>query len=286
LLADDALRVDFYDRFGDFARNLAAAFSSEVFLNRTPAAQVDCYKADLKFFKTLRQSVRRRYAEVVDYSEYEPKIRKLLDTYLGAEQVDQITGPVDLFNEEARARAIEEAHGDAAKAHTIAYNTKRVLEERWRKEDPAFYRKFSRMLEDVIEAFRQQRLQATDFLKQASGIMNAVVTRSGDQTPDALSGNEAAKAYRGSIRDILLPFSVEGGNVNEVSTEAALQFDEIVERHRIVDWGTNSDIQNRIRQDFEDYLFELKARTGMTFGFDSIDSILDECIAVAKVRRP
>jgi type I restriction enzyme R subunit len=286
LLSDDAARIDFYDRFGDFARALAIALSSEVFLERTASDQVDRYKADLKFFRTLRQSVRRRYAEVIDYSEYEPKIKKLLDTYIGAEQVDQITGPIDLFDESARTRAIEEAHGDAAKAHTIAYNTKRVLEERWHKEDPAFYRKFSRMLEDVIEAFRQQRLEAAEFLKQASGIMNAVITRTGDQMPEILSGNETAKPYYGSIRDILLPFTAQDVNLAEISAEAALEFDEIVERHRIVDWGTNADIQNRIRQDFEDYLFDLKARTGMTFDLDSIDRILDECIAVAKVRRP
>jgi type I restriction enzyme R subunit len=104
------------------------------------------YKADLQFFKTLRTSVRRRYAESINFSEYEPKIKKLLDTYIAADGVQQINGAIDLFDKDARAEAIHEAHGDAAKADVIAHNTKRVLQEKWQREDPAFYKKFSHML--------------------------------------------------------------------------------------------------------------------------------------------
>ena len=60
-----------------------------------------------------------RYAETVDFSEYEPKIKNLLDSYIATDSVQRITGAVDLFNKEARIEAITEAHGDAAKANVI-----------------------------------------------------------------------------------------------------------------------------------------------------------------------
>jgi type I restriction enzyme R subunit len=286
LLADEALRVDFYDRFAAFARGLSIAMSSEIFFETTPTEKIDRYKKNLKFFKELRQSVRRRYAETVDFSEYEPKIKKLLDTYLQAEQVEPITGAIDLFNRDARSKAIEEAHGEAAKADTIAHNTKRVLTERWEKEDPAFFKKFSRMLQDVIDDFRAERLQSVHYLKRATEIMEAVLTRIGDDTPEILTANEVAKAYYGSIKASLGKLPLEAKAIVELSTEAALEFDQIVDRRRIVNWTTNVDVQNRVRQDFEDYLFDLRVRSGVEFDFNFIDQLGDECLAVAKVRRP
>jgi type I restriction enzyme R subunit len=286
LLADEALRIEFYDRFAAFARALSIALSSEIFFESTPAERIERYKHDLKFFKELRQSVRRRYAETVDFSEYEPKIKKLLDTYLQAEQVEPITGAIDLFNKDARSQAIEEAHTDAAKADTIAHNTKKVLKERWEKEDPAFFKKFSRMVQDAIDDFHAERLQAVQYLKLALDLEEAVVTRSGDEIPEILETNDVAKAYYGRIKDALGTPSLSVKAVIEFSAEAALEFDQIVDRRRIVNWTTNVDVQNRVRQDFEDYLFDLKARSGLDLGFDVIDQIVDECVEVAKVRRP
>jgi len=120
LLADDSVRMEFYERFSQFARKFAVALSSASFLDETPEARVDKYKADLQFSNTLRTSVWRRYAETVDFSEYEPKIKKLLDSYIATDSVQRITGAVDLFNKEARIEAIKEAHGDSAKADVIA----------------------------------------------------------------------------------------------------------------------------------------------------------------------
>ena len=286
LLADDSVRVEFYERFSQFARKFAVALSSASFLEETPEARVDKYKADLQFFTTLRTSVRRRYAETVDFSEYEPKIKKLLDTYIATDSVQRITGAVDLFNKEARIEAIKEAHGDAAKADVIAHNTKRVLQERWQREDPAFYKKFSRMLQEVIDAFRAQRLEGAEYLRRAMSIMESVLTRTGDDVPDEVAHNENAKAYYGSIKDVFERRKTDGLDVKRLAAEAGLNFDRIIESRRIVNWANNVDVQNRMRQELEDYLFELKERSGIPLAFDDIDTILDESLDIAKARRP
>ena len=286
LLADDALRVQFYDRFRDFAKDLAVAMSSEAFFERVSNEKVEEYKRDLKFFAALRLSVRRRYAEVIDFSEYEPKIKKLLDTYIATDEVQNITGAVDIFNKEARSQAIGEAHGDAAKADTIAHNTKRVLREKWRREDPAFYKKFSRMLQDIIDAFRAQRMETAEYLRRATDIMNSVLTRTGDDVPTELAGKEVALAYYGSVKDV---FERVGGDSQEdrrLAVETGLSFDRIINARRIVNWTTNIDIQNRMRQEMEDYLFDLKKHSGLNLEFKDIDAILDDCLDIARIRRP
>ena len=51
-------------------------------MEQTPDAKIEKYQQDLAFFMKLRTAVRRRYAEVVDFKEYEAKIQKLIDTHV------------------------------------------------------------------------------------------------------------------------------------------------------------------------------------------------------------
>jgi len=286
LLADDALRVHFYERFADFARTLSVAMSTAAFLEETPEKKINEYRKDLKFFQELRSSVRRRYAEVVDFSEYELKIRKLLDTHLGTEAVERITGAIDLFNKDEREKAMAEPLSDEAKADMIAHNTKRVLEVKWQREDPAFYKKFSRILQDVIDAFRAERIRATEYLKKATDIMNSVLNRTGDDVPESLNHHEVAKAYYGSIKEVLEPHTGDSSALEGQSADASLAIDKIIGDRRIVNWTENADVQNRMRQEVEDYLFEFKDGTGIDLTFEDIDRIMDECLEIAKVRQP
>ena len=140
-LRDDALRNRFYERFSLFARTLSLALSSSKFLASTPPKTIYQYKADLKFFQNLRAAVTQRYQEVIDFSEYEPKIRKLIDTHVGAGDVEQLCEPINLLDATARRQMLE-ANGKSAgaKADMIASATRHVIEQEMAK-DPAFYKK-------------------------------------------------------------------------------------------------------------------------------------------------
>ena len=280
LLADEVLRVKFYDRFRDFARTLAAALSTVAIYDHLPEAKVDEYKRDVKFFHELRGSVRRRYAEVVDFSEYEPKIRKLLDTHIGTESVEVITGAIDLFNKEQREQAMKQAGTDAAKADIITSNTKRVLEEKWKNEDPAFYRRFSAMLLDLIEAFRAERIRAAEYLQRAGELMESVVSRSDDLTPTSLDGKPRAKAIFGTLKSVMLESGQDTVPQHSLA-EAASTIDDVIKRHSIVNWMANTDAQNQMRQGIEDYLFDAMEPMGVSLSLDQIDRIMDEAVGIA-----
>lgn len=150
----------------------------------------------------LRSAVRLRYAEVVDFKDYEVKIQKLLDTHVGTGEVEAITDLVNIFDKEAFAAEVAKLEGDASKADTIAFRTKRTIIERY-QEDPAFYRKFSEMLEDAIRAFREKRLSDAEYLKQVSAIRDAVRDRRADGLPPILRDRDVARAYYGVIRETL-----------------------------------------------------------------------------------
>ena len=167
-----------------YSQILAMALSSIRFMEDTPAAKVEKYEADLAFFMKLRAAVKTRYAEIVDFKEYEAKIQKLIDTHVTTGDVEKVTTLVNIFDKDAFLKEIEKLRKRGSKADTIAHRTKRTITERM-DEDPAFYRKFSEMLEEAIRAFREKRLADRDYLARVMEIAESIRTRSGDSLPDS-----------------------------------------------------------------------------------------------------
>ncbi len=224
--------------------------------------------------------MRRRYAEVIDFSEYEPKIKKLIDTHVGTGEVEQITGAIDLLNQEKRRQAVRESTGDASMADTIAYNVKRVIHHRM-DEDPAFYKKFSEMLQEVIDSFRSQRLAEAEYLKRAGEIEQAVLNRTDADLPVALRTRDMARRYYGVIYETLKPHETASAGLGNVAAEASLKIEEIISGLYIRDWTTNRDQQNKMRTGIEDHLFEVKEENGIDLSFEEMDTIMDRCLDIA-----
>lgn len=285
LLFDEVLRAQFYDKFTAFARTLAIALSSAKYLEATPQSQIDRYQKDLGFFKNLRHAVKRRYAEAIDYADYEPKIRKLIDTHIGTGEVEQITPLVNIFDEEAFAKEVEKVVEPAAKADTIAHRTQMTIHERW-QEDPTFYQKFSKILQDVIDAFRAERIKALEYLAKVQEIMEAVKNRTGDDLPAALANKEIARAFFGCMKDMLERYAGNGPVVTAASVDVAIGFEARLENLRIVNWTTNTDVQNKMKTEMEELLFELKERLKVDISFDDMDAIMEQCLDIFKFRRP
>ena len=283
-LADVELRARFYERLSAFSKTLGIALSSVKFLVETEPEKLSRYRADMKFFSKLRTAVRKRYAEVVDFAEYEPKIQKLLDTHIGTGEVEKITSLVNIFDTDAFAREVEKLPNAAAKADTIAHRTARTIHDRM-QEDPAFYKRFSDLLIAAIAAFREERIKANEYLKKVTEIMNAVRNRTGDRIPDKLQSHDVAKAYFGSLKEILERLDNGRDDFENVIADIALAIDEIIERNRIVNWISDKDTQNRMRNEIEDLLFEFKDKDGLEMTFEDMDAIMEQCLDIARVRR-
>jgi type I restriction enzyme R subunit len=117
--------------------------------------------------------------------------------------------------------------------------------------------------------------------------MQAVMNRTGDDLPKVLETADVAKAYFGVINEKISEVVGEekAKAIAEALGEAAIEIDKIIDRHRIVRWVDNIDVQNQMKMAIEDYLFEIQEAQGIELDFDTIDDILDRVIEIAKVRR-
>ncbi len=277
-LRDEALRNAFYERFSLFARTLSLAVSSSNFLLATSPATIDNYKADLEFFQNLRAAVSQRFQEKMNFSEHEPRIKKLISRHVGASEVQRLCGPINLLDASQRLKVLEDQDKSAgAKADMIASATRHVIDQEMMKE-PEFFRRFSRLLEDVIEAYYEGRLKDLEALEKIQEISSKVATHTDDDIPSGLVGNDMARRYYGCLCEPLVAYGVAP---EEPLAKIALQIAERLDKHKIRDWRTNQDAINRMRGEIDDVLFDIAAEYELKLSLREHDSIIDRCIEVA-----
>ncbi len=283
LLGDEELRQQFYRRFSQFARTFKIALSTIKFIEETPESTINKYRKDLHFFQKLRVSVKRRYAEEIDYKEYEGKVQKLIDTYIKSNDVLQITPLVDIFDKDKFEAEVSKVESPRARADTIANRTKKTILEKW-EEDPAFYKRFSKLLEDTISEFLEKRLSDAEYLQKVTDIMNAVRNRTGDDIPEKLEHRDVAKAFYGIVYDMISKFEGRDCDPKEFSADIGLRIDDIIQNSLVVDWVNNADIQNIMLNRIEEYLYDVKDQHGISLSYDDIDTIMEQSMNVAKHR--
>lgn len=279
-LAPKDVRDQFYERLSLFARTLKMAMSTLDFLKNTPEEKVERYRKDAAFFLRLRVSVKMRYSDAIDYRQYEAQVQKLIDTHIKSNEVLQLTEQVNIFDKKAFAEEVEKVEGAASRADMIASRTKKTISERM-EEDPVLYKKFSTLLEETIAAYHQKRISDLEYLKKATSIMDQVRTGTEGDEPEQVKDREVARAFYRIVEETLKAIDIELDRTR--AGTIAVQLDEIVKAHRIVDWTRKSDIQNKMRQAMEDYLYELRD-DDLELGFDVIDEILDGVMRVAMHR--
>ncbi|MDD2404213.1 MAG: hypothetical protein PHI56_06700, partial [Victivallaceae bacterium] len=261
---------------------------------------------DLKKFQSLKASVKRRYAESIDYRDYEPKIKKLLDTHIQANEVIQLNDPVNIFDDKMFDQVKEEQgvyqnkKTTASKADTIAHATKKVVTEKM-NEDPAFYQKFSNLIQQAIEDFRAKRISDLDYLHKVVDIRAKVVGKVRDDVPDKLSGNEDAMAYFGVIAPFLASDECRMMNdelktnselstqhtafIEEAAADAAVAIHDILKKHKKVHFWDDDDAQKQAINEIDDYLYdELKTVRGIDLSIDQMDDIIEKVLRVAEFR--
>ena len=290
ILREENIRAEFYDKLTAFAKTLKISLASIDFYKSTPTETINHYKEDLAMFLRLRKAVQERYSDTVNYSQYEGQIQKLIDTHIESGDVEIITNLVNIFDKELFAEEVEKVVGKAAKADTIASRTTKYISEVL-DTDPAFFKKFSKMLQETIEEYRQGRITEAEYLQKAENIMHKVLSHTDSEIPESLQDNPAAKAYYGLTLEVYKQVCKNNSSFNEVELAlvTANEIDKIIkssifiDEKVMVDWTFKDKVISEIKLNIEDFLIdEIKREKGLPITFDNMDSIIDNCVEVAK----
>ena len=290
LLKDEAIRVLFYDKLAAFAKSLKLALSSIQFHNEVEERVISRYKEDLTMFLKLRLAVVERFSDEIDYKQYEGQIQKLIDTHITTEKIETITELVNIFDKDKFQQEVENTTGKAAKADKIASRTAKHITEKM-DEDPAFYKKFSQMLKEVIAEYEAKRINEAEYLSRVQDIMSKVLDHTDDDIPEQLKDRDVAKAFYGLTVEALSEKIQDDVVRKEISTQTALQIDDLIQDavldkgKPIIDWQFKTNITGKLLIDIGDYLIdEVRDKYNVDLPFNDMDKIAEDCIEVAKLR--
>jgi len=282
LLRPKDIRDLFYERLSLFVRTLKTALSTVEFMENTPKETIDNYTKDARTFLRLRVSVKSRYSDSIDYRQYEAQIQKLIDTHVTSDEIIQITNQVNIFDTEAFNKELDQHVSPAARADLIGSRTNKTITENMDK-DPAFYKKFSKMLQEVIDEYMERRLTDAEYLKKVTDIMNAVVNKKDDDTPKELENNENAQAFFRQSKDILKSIAKKE-SLKQVPVELGLNIEQIIKSNIIVDWKVKTDVINKMKQEIDDMIYDLQDKYDFQLETDEMNDIIEKSIDVAKHR--
>lgn len=131
-------------------------------------------KADIKHFENLRKEIQLASGDYIDLKQFEPAMRHLIDSYIGAEESRMLANFDDLslveLLVEKGAEAVKDLpenirHNKEAVAETIENNLRKAIIEK-APTNPMYYEKMSVLLDELIKMRKEETLEYEKYLKE------------------------------------------------------------------------------------------------------------------------
>lgn len=193
-------------------------------------------KAEVSHYEMVRWEVKLASGDYVDMKVYEPAMRHLLDTYIRAEESEELSRFDDLtliqLIVERGEAGLDELPGRLRKntkavAETIENNVRRLIVDRT-AVNPKYYEKMSQLLDALILLRKQEAADYKTYLKKVVELTKMV------------SHPETQPSYPASIKSQALRSLYDNLNGSEASrVEKALALDRAICQVKKADWRGN-----------------------------------------------
>jgi len=200
-------------------------------------------KHQIEHYSNVREVIRMASGETLDLKPYEADMRYLIDAYIDADEPRQISpfddmGLMDLIVKTGIANAIASRLGvlkgdKKAIAETIENNVRsRIIKEQL--NDPAFYEKMSKLLDEIIAERKAKAIEYEEYLKRIAELTKNVAAGHAGDTPELLKRSPALRAIYHNLKRSEAP---EDSMVQDDPVLAlAQQIDETVKQVRPDGW--------------------------------------------------
>jgi type I restriction enzyme, R subunit len=221
-------------------------------------------KRNLERYLNLREIIRKASGETIDLKAYEADMRHLIDTYIEASEPRTISpfdnmSLLEIVVKSGMASAINSLPSGIkgnkqAVAETIANNVRsKIIKEHL--NDPAYYDRMSKLLEEVIADLKAKRVEYEEYLKRIADLARRVQSGQAEGAPQqlrtpgmrALFNNLKAPVQQmqaGVVREK----PETSGTPEEERLKLALEIDMTVKRVRPDDWRGHQARENEIKR--------------------------------------
>jgi type I restriction enzyme R subunit len=187
LRLNEAKRVSLYKNVASLVRAYSS-MANEMEAAGYSALEAFAIKGEVEHFSDMRKEIKLASGDEVDMKQYEPAMRRLLDTYIKADDSETVIdfeelGLIELIVEkakqnppDAKVRAVPEAM-----AETIENNMRKVIIDE-QPINPKYYEKMSELLDALIAQRREEAVSYAEYLEEVKKLA-AGIAKPG-ATPD------------------------------------------------------------------------------------------------------
>lgn len=275
-LQDKPIRDEFYEALRVFIATLNECYVLQDFVHEF--RHLDVYIQDLKKFLELRKTVSLQYADRIDLSEYKQSLVNILDKYIDARGVELLTKQVNITDRKQFEDAVESLGTDKSKAEAIAAQTQRTITEKM-VTDPVFYKRFSEKISEILGNMKAGKLADIEALKQLKTIEDDVVNKIDDRLPQRVEECPGADIFYRNLREELDSYQLP----EDVFIEMVLEIFSRIKNKAIVDWQKNPDVQRRMMNEIDDYLYdEVIKKMGVSLTGEQMKRIMEKVMTLAE----
>lgn len=242
-----------------------AAIADDLEAAKYRAEDIARIKGDLQRHLNLREIIRKASGETIDLKAYEADMRHLIDTYIEAGTPRSISAfgdmpLLELIVKAGIANAIDSLPGGIkgnkdAVAETIANNVRsKIVQEHL--NNPAYYDRMSKLLEEIIADLRAKRVDYMAYLVRIADLARRVQLGQSDDTPEALKNKPWLRALYDNLKAQTAPVIADGvheppaavAGVDNQALGLAVAIDETVRRVRPDDFRGHQAKENEIKR--------------------------------------
>lgn len=291
-LEDDKVRTEFYHLLCEFGKQLSMVLNSEIVYQNIPKEECKAYQEAFAFYSKVRRSVKIRYSDAIDNQEYEPIMQNLLDRHMSVIGLKSITQLVDILDEKAIEKELEQLGSLRSKADSIRTGMTKSIKEKY-DENPAYYKSFSKRIKETLKQYKERIITEAEYYEKMRKILQDYGAGKSDiGYPEKLKNNVHAQAFYGVVGAILSDeidktenasmiadesgyYSKKRESKQEMMADIALEITEIIERQAQVDWTSNQTIHNKIAQEIDDLFYKYELEGKFKLSLEVVDKIIE-----------
>jgi type I restriction enzyme R subunit len=181
LAANEPKRVALYQAVAALLRAYANLANEMAEAGYSPH-EIATIKAEVTHYNEVQEAVKKASGDYIDMKQYEPAMRRLLDSYIRADPSETISdlddmSLIDLIVQRGTAALGQLPKGirdnQDAVAETIENNMRRVITDE-SPVNPKYYDRMSELLDALIEQRRQQAISYQEYLEQVKQLAGQV----------------------------------------------------------------------------------------------------------------
>ena len=255
LLSEEDKRKKFYELFLNYSKLLNICQFSEHFLETFSDEEISKYKDLFKTCVELRNRLRFKHHEAIDFKEYETKMQKIYDEFIGTETKVKVLNKIPNLFDKNFEQEIEFLNEDKSDAVLNAASS--VIKEKM-EENPELYTKLSERISNIIEKYQNHRITKEEKFLEAMEIASTIKGENEKENlkyDERIRNNKCARSVYDNSKKYI--------DNDDTLIDFSLFVDQLFKsKSALPDWQNIPSVRNGIELNIDERLFEIGSESG------------------------